>query len=730
MSETIFKIIAYIPNISFLFFILFLVLRHSRKQLTNIYFSYIVIAITWWLIFLFIADNTSSYNIALFAVRAGMLGPLWIPPIFYLFSIVFPMQDKKINKIEYVSLLPAAIMTLLVPTGYNVVSVKINSWGVSADSGLLYYVFFVYFLLMIVLATKNFIYKYKNGSSREKSQIVYVLSGFIITALSLLVSNVILVGVGVSQYGVLGLFSIWFFVGFTGYAIIRHGLFDVRLIAVRTLAYTLSLATLSIIYYYLAYIVSIVFFNGNTSSSVSFSPINIALALLLAFMFQPVKRFFDKTTNSFFYKGNYNTDDFFARLNKSLTLTTDLRGLLERAAYEIGHTLKSEQVFFFINTDYGHYVSAGTSGHKQLPKGDVVQMEEFFKETQGVTIAALLDTDSSVRRMMLSHRVELMLPLIQDDKLVGYLCLGDHLSSGYTNRDIKALNTISNELVIAIQNALSVQEVRELNATLQQRVDNATKELRASNIMLRRLDKVKDEFVSIASHQLRTPLTSVKGYISMVLDGDAGEISDSQRHLLDEAFVSSERMVHLINDFLNVSRLQTGKFIIDKRPADLSKIVEQEINSLQPTALSRNLKYVYRMPKNFPILDIDEGKIRQVVMNFADNSLYYSNEHTKIIVSLSIEGENVLFTVKDTGIGVPLSEQSQLFGKFYRASNAKRQRPDGTGVGLFLAKKVIDAHGGEVVFESVEGEGSTFGFRLPIKSLESTPVSDTNNLDN
>jgi len=636
-----------------------------------------------------------------------------VPALFYFFIKSYVNKPVSILSYWFFSAL-FIIEFLLNMSGFMIQ----EAWGEHAGiivnrATNLYQIYIIIVGLVFVVSFFELIKaNYITKSKKDKARNRLIIFAFLQATIILIAGNIILASSTNAQ--ALVPISLLIMSIAIGLAIVRYQFFDIKLAVIRTFAYILSLTTLSLVYYYLAYIISVVFFNGNTSSSVSFSPINITLALLLAFIFQPVKRFFDKVTNRVFYKDSYNSDDFFARLNRSLTLTTDLRGLLERAAYEIGHTLKSEQAFFFINTDDGHYVSAGTSGHKQLPKSDVVQMGKFYKESQGLIVASLLDTSSPIRRLMLSHRIELILPLVQDDKIVGYLCLGNHLTSGYTSRDIKALNTISNELVIAIQNALSVQEVRELNATLQQRVANATKELRASNVMLRRLDKVKDEFVSIASHQLRTPLTSVKGYISMVLDGDAGEISNSQRHLLDEAFISSERMVHLINDFLNVSRLQTGKFTIDRHPIDLSKIVEQEIDSLQPSAIARNLKYVYHPPKNFPILDIDEGKIRQVVMNFADNSLYYSHENTKINVNLSVEGNEVLFTVKDTGIGVPLSEQAQLFGKFYRASNAKKQRPDGTGVGLFLAKKVIDAHGGQVVFESVEGKGSTFGFRLPI----------------
>jgi signal transduction histidine kinase len=420
--------------------------------------------------------------------------------------------------------------------------------------------------------------------------------------------------------------------------------------------------------------------------------------------------------NGLFRKGGYNTSDFFARLNRTLVATTDLRALLERAAYVIGDTLKSKQAFFFINTNDGHYVTAGTAHHKQLPKSDVIQIGlSHIDDDYSVIIASSLESDDPIRRLMLSHRIELILPLIKNNKTVGYLCLGDHSVSDYTRHDIKILNDVAVELIIAIENALSVQEIRELNINLQQKVDSATKELRTSNMMLRQLDKAKDEFVSMASHQLRTPLTSVKGYISMVLEGDAGKISESQRQLLNEAFNSSERMVRLIGDFLNVSRLQTGKFIIDKRPIDLSKLVEQEIDSLQSYALARQMELIYHRPKDFPMINIDEGKIRQVVMNFADNALYYSKSYSSATINLSVEGDHAVFTVKDYGIGVPHDEQAKLFTKFYRASNAKKARPDGTGVGLYLAKKIIIAHGGRMIFESTQGKGSTFGFSIPIK---------------
>ena len=252
----------------------------------------------------------------------------------------------------------------------------------------------------------------------------------------------------------------------------------------------------------------------------------------------------------------------------------------------------------------------------------------------------------------------------------------------------------------------------------------ATSQLRQSNKRLQALDATKDEFVSMASHQLRTPLTSVKGYLSMVLEGDAGEITPPQRQLLEEAFRSSERMVRLVSDFLNVSRLQTGKFIINRTAVNLSQLVAEEVANVDQVANTHKVKVTYRQPARFPLLYLDDTKIRQVIMNFIDNAIYYSPDANTVKVRLSIEDGQAVLRVIDKGMGVSPSAKKKLGTKFFRGDNARRQRPDGTGIGLFLAKKVVEGHGGTMIFESELGKGSTFGFRLPIAELKSPPALD------
>lgn len=592
---------------------------------------------------------------------------------------------------------------------------------VTNDTGILIYGLFIIGYLLAACVT--LVVSRRRASAVLRRQIKLVLYGVAAASVVGVTFNLLLPIFGNYNYIQLGPAGATIFVGMIAYAVARYSLFDVRLAIVRAVAYIATFATLTGVYFFIAYIVAAAL------NSPLLSPdqmvLNIIAALAMALLLQPIKRFFDKLTDAVFYRDNYNTDEFFAEVNHALSSTNDLRVLLERTSQVIADNLKADQVFFYVYRDSEHYVSTGTPRHSSLPLKDARLVDEYVLSSgvEVIQIEAMADQDN-LKRMMHSHRVAMILPLVRDEGILGYVCLGEKRSGHYSRRDVRLLNTTADEMLIAVQNALAVQQVKELNETLQQRIDSATKELRASNAQLQKLDEAKDEFISMASHQLRTPLTSIKGYISMLVEGDLGKVPANQKHLLDEALISSERMVRLIGDFLNVSRLQTGKFIIEAHSVDLARVVAQEIESLAPNAAARGLRFAYKEPKNFPALELDESKIRQVIMNFADNAIYYSKENSSIKINLTHDAKTVEFSVKDTGIGVPESEQAQLFGKFFRATNARKQRPDGTGVGLFLAKKVIDAHGGEIVFSSKVGRGSTFGFRLPLRQLAASRQTD------
>ncbi|GAC1600727.1 MAG: hypothetical protein NVS3B29_01580 [Candidatus Saccharimonadales bacterium] len=327
------------------------------------------------------------------------------------------------------------------------------------------------------------------------------------------------------------------------------------------------------------------------------------------------------------------------------------------------------------------------------------------------------------KRLMEEHGIRVAMTLNTREEFVGYLLLGDKLSGDiYLTQDLALLEIISKQLAVAILNAKAYVQIEEFNRTLQARVEHATNRLRIANRHLKELDRAKDEFISMASHQLRTPLTTIKGYLSMMLEGDAGKLTPPQKEFVGYAFGSSERMVNLISDLLNVSRLSAGRFLIQTKPTNMVAMIEDEVRQLKTHATAKNIKLIFEAPKGaLPPAEIDENKTRQVVMNFIDNAIYYT-QAGEVRVVLEQSGDCVRLEVRDSGIGVPEAAKKKLFSKFFRAENAQTVRPDGTGLGLYLAKRVVEDQGGTIIFNSVEGKGSTFGFELPFKPV--TPIRE------
>lgn len=683
----------------------------------------------WPFAVLSISSGLWSILIGLFyMVDSAYLANIFVP-LYYIFALYigygllyFCLSYTKLTPtsklVNTAIFLPVVAMSviIIIPNIFIKKIILLPERNVLLDTNL-YILFTAIFCIFAVSSLALMSSKYISKSFRYRKLMVTI---FAISLAGGAFFNLLLPYFGIYSGHAIGPLFILLIVGTFFYLVLQRGLFDIKLTLARSVAYLLSLLTVIVIYSFLWYLIYTLILQGVTSiESRNFLLNIIGLTILTSIFFQPVRNFFDKITFKIFYKGTYTVEEFLTNLSNALTSSQDLRTLFARASIVISKTLKSSQVFISVwyGDEKSKFTSGGTLGHTIVPKDDLRLLEQTISDKPLVQVSEMM-IDNKIRRLMISHGIDIAIPLKINDETFGFLFIGEKQLSSYSKRDIETLMTGMNELVIAIQNTISTQRIKELNENLYQKINTATYELRSSNKQLQKLDSAKDEFLSMASHQLRTPLTSVKGYLSMVLEGDVGEVTSKQRRLLSEAFVSSERMVHLINDFLSVSRLQTGKFIIETHVVDVEKMVRQEINSLKSIASARGLKLKFKPPKDsLPKLLIDEAKMRQVVMNYVDNALFYSADNSTIDISLSRNRNNLIFKVKDTGIGVPRAEKSQLFSKFYRASNARKRRPDGTGVGLYLAKKIIDAHQGKILFESSEGKGSMFGFSLPIDKL-------------
>jgi len=226
---------------------------------------------------------------------------------------------------------------------------------------------------------------------------------------------------------------------------------------------------------------------------------------------------------------------------------------------------------------------------------------------------------------------------------------------------------------------------------------------------------MKTEFISVAAHQLRTPLSTIKWTIRMILDGDVGEISEEQRELLEQTYISNEKMIRLINDLLDVSRIEEGRLLYDQEDAQIEDVIDSVIEASQE--MIRNKKIVLEVnKKETPKVKIDKEKIKVVIQNLLENAVKYTEQGGKIKISLNNDEKNVIFKIEDSGVGIPKSQQDRIFTKFFRAENVTRMETDGTGLGLYTTKNIVQAHKGQIWFESEENKGTTFYFTIPINN--------------
>jgi len=229
------------------------------------------------------------------------------------------------------------------------------------------------------------------------------------------------------------------------------------------------------------------------------------------------------------------------------------------------------------------------------------------------------------------------------------------------------------------------------------------------------IDTLKSQFVSVAAHQLRTPLSIIKWSLSMLIGGEMGEIAENHKVILEKANQTNERMIHLINDLLNVARIEEGRFIYKPTTVEFTEIIEAIIDSVMPLIEKKKIILTTELHKDIDkVVKVDIEKIRLAAKNLIDNAIRYTPEGGNIHIELVKEDGKLLFSVKDSGIGIPKEQQERVFTKFFRASNAVRMETEGTGLGLFITKNILESHGGTIWFKSQEKKGTTFFFNLPV----------------
>ena len=693
------------------FFLGILVYTNNPQKPSNRNFFYFTSSLSLWAITNLMANISAEPSLALFWSRAAIVGAALLIYFFLLFSMTFT-SDKQLSRVlRLILFIPAFIIILFSPTAANVVSS--NAYAQQIQTGWLYIFVIAYLPIYTIWGVVLFVKAQRSSTGQRKDQIRSILVGTTLIAIPGFIFNAILPALGITGLSAFGPLFILLLVAMIAYSILRHQLMDIRFIVTRSLAFASSIFIIAAVFGLVSFqIVDVILPADASQTTIRLS--YTLIAILLAFAFNPLLRFFEKITSKLFFHNQYDPQKLTNQIGDILSSEIDLDKLSTRVLNEITTQMKiniSEIVVF----------SKDRVFYEKIPLKNS-QKEISHKELQKLGRATLIieNLKPGERRDILKNfGFNLSIPLRTSEKFIGYMLLGEKKNGEvFSARDLGVLKSIANEVSVAMANALSYKEIQLFTETLSEKVRQRTAQLNTANSQLRELDQAKDEFISMASHQLRTPLTTVKGYISMLNDGDFGKLTKDQNQSIKLALDGSNRMARLIDDLLNISRMQAGKFYIDPTKVNLAKMVEEEVLSLQTLAKTKKVILTCVLHKEkIPEMNLDDNKTRQVIMNLVDNAINYSASTRgggKVSVHLARQGAHIVFKVIDNGIGVPKNQQAHLFTKMFRADNAREIRPDGTGLGLYLVDRVVKDQGGSIIFESNHGGGSIFGFSLPV----------------
>ncbi|MBI2484315.1 GAF domain-containing sensor histidine kinase [Candidatus Uhrbacteria bacterium] len=448
--------------------------------------------------------------------------------------------------------------------------------------------------------------------------------------------------------------------------------------------------------------------------------IDIAILVAGISVFTPLKNYYYDFSNRYLFSSLYDTKKVIRDLSDKLR-----------------STIKAEEVYHHISqtlTDAFHTRGIALLTYDEKKKifhlsyqRDFEKCSQVLAISKGLT-SYLLSTDEplvlsdipkGIGKMkeisdFRSCGVAIINPLNLKDRLIGVMLLADKESGDtYNEEDIQVLNVIGTQAAIAIENALSYEEIRRFNITLQKKVSDATHKLKLQNEELQKVDTMKSEFISIASHQLRTPLTATKWALEFLAKGKKGKLTKQEVETIGDLRTSNARLIKLVNELLNVSRLEESRVRIDPKPMDITELLKGLVHEFMPIAEKMNQKIVEQYD-HLPPINLDEGLIVKALHNFISNGIKYNKENGKFVITAKKKGKEALLTFQDHGIGIPKAEQPNIFKKFYRAANASASHTEGTGLGMYIAKSAIELSGGKVWFESIEGKGTTFYVTLPL----------------
>ena len=706
---------------SFIFF-------KNRKNTTNYTFILLSSAVCFWSLFYFLWQISTSHDSALFYTRMLSVGSLFIP-IFYLHWVLsfLGLKDLKSNIVLGIGyfttffFLSATFSPMFIR---DVESILVFPFWPKA--GYLYTLYLIIsYLGLVSYGLIQLLRSYSSANSLKQYQIKYIIFGTIIGFLGGATNFFLWYDIEILPIGNV-VTSLYVFVLF--YAMVRYRLMDIRIIVQKIFIYFIVALFTYGFFYFLIWFYNYTFGGVFTGASYAFG---IIVAPIFVWLFYTVDRGIRVFASRHLFVSLYNYQETINRLINDLNKYIDLDKIIKLIVDTIKNTMQLDRAgVLLVNTQVKpiKYEVAKIIGFDESNGISLVQdnfLTKYLTKTQKPLVGDELvmlsnEADKATERNLLRlhchmAKIEaaLCLPLMANKKLIGIIVLGSKISGeAYTNEDLKLLDILSKQAGIAIENARQYKQIEEFGKTLENKVDEQTKDIEEKNAYLQELLNMKSDFLRVVNHQLNTPLSIMRGYFSMMKDGDY-----PPEKALPVIEMGLDRIINTVSSFWDAYKIEGEKMKMEPQKVDIISLVEKMIKEKKDLQIAKDRKLKLEIEKpDFEVPDVwcDLQKINHVISNLLDNAVNYTSKG-KVTVYYELINNFLKINVKDTGAGISEEYKQKIFQKFSRGSTTVGMNPNGSGLGLYIAKKVVEGNGGEMSFYSEgENKGTTFSFTVPV----------------
>ncbi len=736
------------------FWLMFLVYFANKEKKLNQWFVAMTFFVVLWINFAFFGYSTDNIQAALLFYRLNWCSvALFLVCSFYFYFIYFLEFKNKHRILKQCVLFVGIILAIFsIFTDFIIKEVVVQSWGTEIVFGFGNILFNIYSIFIGAIIITFLIKKYFEFHNKaQKVKIKYFLLGTFLFVLFNIIFNIIFPLISKSViYQHFGDYSAIFLLGFTAYAITKHELMGIKTLLTQVL----------IVIIFLILLIDVFLLSDNLTMQL------LKIGILLAFLYfskgmiESVRN--EKKAREELEKTYKKINVYIKRLKKTnINLkekNEDLGALLKISDVAMG-TLNSRKIaqnivdgvpvnlkhlgymagiLILYNKSEGSVYTYAVTETSIIKKAKKLLDRPFGEHSEQIDdVDNLVMETIKTKQMQIGNKLEdfisptvnknickliqkliraksfISIPIFSGGRIKGtILFIGVKPKAKIIQRDKDILSGFSSHIGATIENAQLYEQTEKQIKALSILNEN----LKMANVRLKELMEIKNEFLHITSHQLRTPLTTMRGMISMWYNGEFDNLSEKEKKkMLKRIYISSERLNNITNDMLDSLELEGGLMKFQFKQVSLKEIIKETVDIMRPNFDEKNLYLKFNDNADLPKVEVEPNYIRQVFINTIDNACKYTREGG-VDIDIKKSGKYLEVIIKDTGIGVSKSDQKKIFLKFTRGKRASIENASGSGLGLFIARKIVDAHNGKVKFSSKgSGKGSVVKVFLPIK---------------